>query len=206
MNLKEYKGFFIICVLVLFLILAVYVISSFWPRYEERFFELGLLGRNKKAEDYYPGNSSTLEVGSNVTWYIDIRNHMGSSQNVSVRVKLLNSTMQTPDDREHEPSPHQYFIELPLSLSVDETLLVPFSWSILEADSRNDSITIKRLMVINQTVEVDLSALSDDRFRMIFELWVYDQSSGEYIFGWDSGKEFYSVSLYIWFNLGVPYA
>jgi len=199
-DLREYKGFFVVCVLVLFLIVAVYVIALFWPRYEDRFFELGLLGRDGKAEDYYPGNSSSVEVGVNVTWFIYIHNHMGTVENVSVRVKLLNSTMQAPDDRGHEPSPYPHLYELSLSLSVDETLHIPFVWSILEADIQNDSVVIGRLIVNDQTVDVGVGAFSDVRFRLVFELWVYDQISGEYLFGWDSGKEFYSVSLYMWFN------
>ncbi len=201
MDLREYKGFFLICVLVGFLIVAVYVITLFWPKYEERFFELGLLGRNKMAEDYYPGNASSVGVGENVTWLIHIHNYMWSDQDVSIRVKLLNSTMQVPDDRGHEPSPYPALFELPLSLSIDETLLIPFSWSILEADLQNESALIRRLMVNNQTFDVHVGAFSDLRFRLVFELWIYDQSSGEYLFSWDSGKEFYSVSLYMWFNV-----
>ena len=190
--------------LVLFSILVIAVISAFWPRYEERFFELGLLGKDKKAEAYYPNDNSTLKVGSRVFWYIYIHNHMGSVQNVSIRVKLLNSTMEVPNDREHKPSPFAFFVEFPLSLSVDETLFVPFAWSILETISQNESIIVKRLTVNNQTVEVNVQAFSDYRFRMVFELWVYDQSSHEYKFGWQSEKEFYSASLYIWFRVILP--
>lgn len=186
--------------LVLFSILVIAVISAFWPRYEERFFELGLLGEDKKAEGYYPNDNSTLKVGSQIHWYIYIHNHMGSVQNVCIRVKLLNSTMEVPNDREHKPSPFAFFVEFPLSLSVDETLFVPFSWSISEAASQNGSIIIKRLMVNNQTVEVNVPAFPDHGFRMVFELWVYDQSSQEYKFGWESEKEFHSASLYIWFR------
>ena len=197
---KEYKPFFLIGGLVLVLIIAVAVISYFWPRYEERFFELGLLGRNKMAEDYYPNGNSSLEVGSDVLWYIYIHNHMGTVQDVLVRAKLVNSSMLIPDDREHVPSPAPFFFELPVSLDVDETKTIPFSWSILEADFQNDSIIINRLMVNNQTVNIDVSAFFDSRCRVVFELWVYDQSSNEYRFGWDSGEDFYSVSLYIWFS------
>ena len=191
----------VIGVLVSVLILSVAVISAFWPKYEERFFELGLLGKNKKAEEYYPNNNSTLEVGSNVLWYIYLHNHMGSPQDVSVRLKLLNSTMQAPDDREHEPSPFPYFMEFPVSLSIDETLLIPVSWSVVEAISQGENVTIDRLRVNNQTVS--MSVLSSNRFRMVFELWVYDQSSQQYRFGWDSGKGFYSASVYMWFSLVV---
>jgi len=201
---REYKPIFIIGALVLFSILVIAVVSAFWPRYEERFFELGLLGKDKKAEGYFPNDNSTLKVGSPVPWYIYVHNHMGSVQKVSVRVKLLNSTMEVPNDRKHEPSPFAFFVEFPLSLSVDETLFVPFSWSISEAVSQNGSIVIKRLMVNNQTVEVNVPAFSDHSFRMVFELWVYDQSSREYNFGWESEKEFYSVSLYMWFRVILP--
>jgi hypothetical protein len=48
------------------LILAVAVLSAFWPKYEERLFELDLLGKNKRAEDYYPNDNSTLELASQV--------------------------------------------------------------------------------------------------------------------------------------------
>ena len=190
--------------LVLFLILAVAFISAFWPRYEERFIELSLLGKDKTAKEYYLNDNSTLKPGSQVSWHIYIHNHMGSLQNVTVRVKLLNSTMEAPDDRKHEPSPFASFAEFPLSLSVDDTLFIPFSWCILDAVSQNGSIILKRLMVNGQTVEVNVPAFSNSLFRMVFELWVYDQSSHGYKFGWESGKEFASVSVYMWFNVSSP--
>jgi hypothetical protein len=199
-----HKPVFIIGTLVLFLIIVLAVLSALWPKYEERFFELGLLGKDKKAEGYYPNDNSTLEVGSQILWYIYVHNHMGSVQNVSVRVKLLNSTMETPNDREHKPSPYAFFVEFPLSLSVDETLLVPFSWSILEAVSQNNSVIIKSLIVNNQTIEVNVTTFSDNSFRMVFELWVYDLSSNEYKFCWEYKNEFHSASLFIGFRVISP--
>ncbi|MEM3704240.1 MAG: hypothetical protein QXX79_07490, partial [Candidatus Bathyarchaeia archaeon] len=130
MHSKVHNPIFIIGALVLFLIIVVAVLSAFWPKYEERFFELGLLGKDRKAEGYYPNDNSTLEVGSQILWYIYVHNHMGSAQSVSVRVKLLNSTMEAPDDRKNKPSPYPSFIEFPLFLSVDETVFVLFSWSV----------------------------------------------------------------------------
>jgi len=179
------------------------VISNFWPRYESRFFELGLLGSAKRAEQYYPNDDSVLNVGSQVNWHLYVHNHMGSYQNVIVRVKLLNSTMELPNDREHKPSPFSFFVEFPLSLSINETLLVPFSWSILEAISQNDSIIIKRLILNDQVFEVHVPASSDSFFRMVFELWVYDQASQEFTFAWGSEEDF-STSLHMAFRLILP--
>ena len=192
---------FVIVALVLLLIVAVAFISTIWPKSEERFFELGILGKDKTADEYYPNRNSTLEVGSQVSWYVHILNHMGSVQDVYLRVKLLNSTMKEPDDQTHEPSPYASFVELPLSLDVDDVQLIPFSWSILDAVSQNGSTVIERLMINDQTVEVDVSADSNSLFRMVFEIWVYDQSTQEYTFEWDSGKKTSSASLFMWFNV-----
>jgi len=203
-NLKEYKGFFVICLLIAVLIVVVYVFTLFWPKYEEYFFELGMLGRNQKAEDYFLGNTSDVEVGSELIWYVYLHNRMGSPQNVIVRVKLLNSTMTAPDDQAHESSPYPVSFEVPVSLAMGETTLVPFFWEVSEADFINNSIIVKGLLINDVPVAVNASALVGSRFRLVFELWVYDQSLGDYRFFWTSKGEFYSASIYMWFNMTLP--
>ena len=190
-------------ILILFMTVALALISTFWPKYEERFFEFGLLGKDKMAESYYPNNNSTLNLGSQVNWYVYLHNHVGSFQEVIVRVKLLNSTMELPNNKEHKPSPFVSFIDFPLSLSVDDSKFVTFSWSILEAVSQNDSVILKSLMVNDQTFAVNVSALSNSFFRMVFELWVYDESSQEYLFGWESGEDFSSASIHLMFRANI---
>jgi hypothetical protein len=199
--LKAHKPVLIAAGLVLLLIVIVAVISSVWPTQEKRFIELGLLGKNKTAEAYFANANSTVEVGALNSWFIYVHNHMGAVQYVSVRAKLLNSTMEPPNDQEHQPSNATSFAAFPLSLSANETVLVPLSWSIMEAEAQNGSTLIKRLMVNEQPVDVDVSASVNSSFRMVFELWVYDQSSHEYRFGWGSGEEFSSASIYMWFGL-----
>jgi len=203
-NLKEYKDFFVICLLIAVLIVVVYVFTLFWPKYEEYFFELGMLGSDKKAEDYFLGNTSDVEAGSKLVWYIYLGNHMGSPQNVIVRVKLLNSTMMAPDDRAHDPCPYPSIYEVPVSLAMDETTLVPFIWEVSEADLLNDSVVVKGLLINDVPVAVNASALVGSRFRLVCELWVYDQSLGDYRFFWASKGDFYSASIYIWFNVMLP--
>jgi len=53
-------------------------------------------------------------------------------------------------------------------------------------------------------VAVNASALVGSRFRLVFELWVYDQSLGDYRFFWASKGELYSASIYMWFNITLP--
>jgi len=42
---KEYRTIFTVSILVLILSVAVFVVSAFWPRYEERFFAMGMFGK-----------------------------------------------------------------------------------------------------------------------------------------------------------------
>lgn len=185
---------------VLVLVLMIAFISTIWPVSEERFFELSILGKDKTADYYYPNNNSTLEVGSQVSWHVNILNHMGSEQNVSLRIKLLNSTMELPDDQKHEPSPYSSFFELPLFLDVDEAQLIPFTWSLSEAISQNDSVIIQRLVLNDQVFDVYVPA-SDSLFSMVFELWVYDQASQEFTFAWGPEEDLSSISLNIAFKI-----
>lgn len=200
MSFKEYKPILILCVFLGLVIGFVYVVSLYWPKYEEYFFELGLLGREGKAEIYFPDDNPIVKIGTSMSWQIYIHNHMGREQDVSIRIRILNSSMQAPDDREHEPSPEPSFWEIPVSLLVDETVLVPFSWSIWDAAYDNGTV-VNGLIVNGEFVEVDVDSVPNSRFRIVFELWVYDEASDEYLFGWYSRDEFYSASLYMWFEL-----
>jgi hypothetical protein len=197
-----HKTAIIVAGLVLLLIVLVAVISSVWPTQEEQFIELGLLGKNKTADSYFVTENANIDVGALSSWFIYVHNHLGYTQTISVRVKLLNSAMELPDDQEHQPSNLTSFVEFPLSLSVNQSVLIPFSWSIMDAESQNGSAVIKQLLVNNQTVNVDVR--SSYSFAIDFELWVQNHGSGEYSFGWESEKGFSSASVNMWFNVNLP--
>lgn len=202
--LQKRKPVLALVVSFLAIIIAVAMVSSFWPKYEQQFIELGLLGRDGTATGYYPNDNPTLNSNSQVNWQIYIHNNMASSQYITIRVKLLNSTMQAPNDNEHEPSPFASISEFPLFLPSNGTQLIPFSWSISGAVFQNGSIAIESLMVNGNTVNVDPPVVSNSSFCMVFELWVYDQSTHEYSFSWDSGKGLFSASVDMWFNVSLP--
>ena len=201
MYFKKNKSIIIGCALVVLLILTGIVINLFWPRYEEQFFELSLLGKNKMAENFFLNDNSSLLLNSQVAWFIYIYNHIGSPQNVFLKVKLVNSTIDLPIDQDNKPSLVDPIAEFPLSLSINETLLVPFSWSIVEAFSQNDSIILKQLIINDEIVNVNISTSSNSSCWMVFELWVYDNSSQNYRFGWLSGEKLSSSSLYMLFKV-----
>ena len=187
--------------LVLLLIVAIAVISNFWPQSEERFIELGLLGNDKKAESYFVNDNPALKVGTQVNWYLYLHNQMASSKFIQVKVKLLNSTMQPTNDITHQPSSVASVVEIPELLTFNSTQLIPLTWSIDSAIPQDSSIVIKSIMINGQSFNVEVPAVSNSSFNIVFELWVYDQSSQTYQFGWESGKGFLSASVSVWFNL-----
>jgi len=201
LNIGNHKPLMMIGAIIAILVVAVSLISAFWPRYEMQFIEFGLLGKDKLAKDYFLSDNSTVTLGPQVNWNIYIHNHIEGSQDVIIKVKLINSTIQVPNDEEHIPTQSASFMEMPLSLSDNETLVAPFSWSVTDLSSQGNSIVLRQLSVNNQSFDVDVSTLSDSFFQMVFELWVYNKSSQGYEFGWQSSQGYSSASLQIGFRV-----
>ena len=137
MIIKNYKFALIVGGLILLLIVAIALISSIWPVQEERFFELGLLGKNETADSYFANDNSVVGLGSSSSWFIYVHNHMGTPQTIIVKAKLLNSTMQMPNNQQNQPSDGISFANFPLTLLTNQTTLVPFTWSIADAKLQN---------------------------------------------------------------------
>jgi hypothetical protein len=192
-----------ICLIVA-LISSIYILDVFWPKYGDVFFEIGLLGANKKAEGYFLDDNSTLNEGTSVSWFITINNRMESPQNIVVKVKLLSVEMQGPNASSNVPSPTSPFFEMPLTLSVDELVVIPFSWKITNIISYNETVAITSLLINEVSVEVFAASYASSRYRMVFELWVYNHDVEEYMFGWESRDKFFSAFVYIWFDVVIP--
>jgi hypothetical protein len=201
--LKKQRIIPILASLFILLIIIVAVISSVWPKQEKFFMELGILGENMTADAYFSNDDSIVEVGTESKWYIYVHNHMATSQNVSIRVKLLNSTMQLPDDREHNPSSAKILTELSQSLSVDETVFIPFFWSIIEVENQNDSIVIKSLEINAESIEAEIIETINSYYIMVFELWIYDPEKADYVFNWKTSEQSYSSSIYMNFLINL---
>jgi uncharacterized membrane protein len=199
LSLKSHRTFLIIVALICVLILVVAIISSIWPKQEEFFFELGLLGKDKTADAYFANSNSITEVGELNTWFVYVYNHKGTAQNVSVRSKLLSSSMELPDDQKHLSSNATTIAEFPLSLSANETTLFPFFWNIVKADRQNNSTIVDSIMINDKLVEVTVSD-SGSLFAIVFELWVQN-NSGRYTFEWDSRNGISSASIYMGFEV-----
>ena len=200
MNLEDWHLVFVSFCLVLVLIACVPLVLKILPSREEYFFALAVLGENRKAEGYYPKNDPRIEVGEEVRWNIYLYNHMGEAQYVSVKVKLLNSTISAPNSTSIEPSSTEAIYEIRRIVLKNETWLYPFSWSIEDLDLQNNYVEIKHLKINTNIIEASSIAQVGTNYRLILELWVYDENIKDFRFGWINEGELYCAWNQIWFN------
>jgi len=200
-NLDDYRTLFLTVTLILILGASTPVIGMFLPRSEEPFFVLALLGERGMADHYYPNGDPNIGVGSPVRWYLYLYNHMDGAQYVAVRVKVLNSTLPAPDSALCCPSPVPHFFEFRRVLVKNETWISPFFWRVSGATYQGDMVAVTQLVVNNVTLSLDTRALGGHNFRLVFELWVYDDALGVFRFGWRSGQDYRCAWNQIWFNV-----
>jgi hypothetical protein len=186
----------------LFIILLVVgaFLHSVWPKQEDIFFELGLLGKNKTADTYLTNDNSTVTVGLLNNWYVYVYNHMSAEQDVIVRVKLINSTAILPDDIKHLPSSSAIITQFPLSLPNNQTVVFPFWWQITNAQSGDNATSIKSLKINDESVQVSVSDQTST-FIIVMELWVKTANSGDYNYGWRANDGSFSASVLMGFKV-----
>jgi hypothetical protein len=189
-----------------FVIIATLVTSfaaylSFNPPRTEEFYAMWILGSDGLTENYYPDQNPNLKVDQTLNWTIDIYNHMGSLQYVVLRVKLMNSTLPSPDDSTGQPSPVPSIVDFRRVLVDNETWTVPFTWRILKLDHGTSVVTITELSLNQNLISGQLAvARSGFNFRFVFELWHYDLASEKLVFPWTTAGATQAAWTEIWFN------
>ncbi len=177
-----------------------YITTNPPPR--EQFFQLYLLGANRKLSDYYPKNDPNIRPRDYIQWYMGATNFMGKVQLVAIRVKLGNQTIRPPDDIEGQPSPSPMITEFRRFIQNNETWEFPFFWRVANVDSSATATRVLRFEINNRTYQVgDLSARNGQNFRLIIELWTLDMQSGDLQFGWFDGTARRVAWLQVWFNV-----
>jgi hypothetical protein len=177
-------------------------------RPSEKFLQLYVLGPTGTAGNYYPNNSSSIRTGENVQWNLGLVNNMGSLQYVSIRVKLGNQTIDSPNDTLALPSPAPVITEFKHFILDNETWGVPFDWQIANYTTTTTGlVSIHSLTIDNVTYVLENSpvcpGISSCSFRLIFELWTWNVDSNNFQIGWLNGDQQRIAWLQLWFTL-VP--
>ena len=180
------------------------------PVYYDEYLALFTLGATGTAENYFPGDAVNILPGDHISWYIGVYNHMGSVQLVKVVFKLLNATMQGPDQLNNTPSTRAGFSEKTRLLVSNETWTIPLSWSILNAtETRTPTALLANFTAIHSILfngdvnseNVEVQATHGYNYRIVIELWVYDETAGSYSFVWSSNGVKRSAWNQVWFNM-----
>lgn len=175
-----------------------------FPAATERYFAMSILSSGELANSYYPNNNPTLTSGERVNWTIGVYNHMAELEYVVLRVKLLNSTLEGPDELTGTPSPVSDFFEFSRILLDNESWSIPFIWSILNVTQQGQSFFITGISINQFMISGNLgSATAGMKFRLVFELWFYDDSAGKLSFSWSKEQPFHSVWTQVWFNATI---
>jgi hypothetical protein len=177
------------------------------PRPRDQFFQLYVLGTKHMAADYYPDNNTDIHIGEPVTWYLGVTDNMGMVELISMRVKLGNQTIESPDDNRTLESPASFVTEFRRFLQDNETWEIPFVWSISDAVSIEGSTHISELEINNETYPIrDCSAANGHNFRLIIELWTWQTEGNAFQFGWIANGEHRVAWLQLWFDITTPKA
>ena len=197
-DLKRFLTVFIAATL----IFATVAYAQLTPRPREQFFQLYILGENRKIGDYYPNGDPNLPPGTDVKWYLGVINNMGSTQYVMVKVKVGNRTMEPPNGEEATPAQMPTIIEYRRFLMDNETFEAPLQWTVMDAEEAHGTVRLTKLKINNETIPVQgVEAEKGENFRVVLELWTYNPESGEFTFGWKSGGERKAAWLQLWFNI-----
>ena len=179
MNLEECRSVFAVTVLGLILVAAFPTVSMVlpFPRSEERFSELWLLGPNHMAEGY-PFNVRGGELQGPI--FVGVCNHMGSSEYYMVYVKFRNQTQPLPNATVSEPSPLSSLYEFEFFLADGETWEAPVSFIVEDVGFEGNSSFVAGISINDRVFAVDLFSSWDSEYegfyyQLFFELWLYSR-------------------------------
>ncbi len=169
----------------------------------ERFLALTILNDDMKIGQYFASNATTIAPEENVNWYVKVQNGMDKSEFINIKMKLLNSTGQGPDDLSNTPSPEQEIISFTHVLPPGSTWITPLNWTVDKTEIQDGQVFINRVTMNDKVVDnLDIGSVDGKNFRILIELWRYDTNIKDFTFVWPSSlNETRSVWNQIWFNI-----
>jgi uncharacterized protein YciU (UPF0263 family) len=156
----------------------------------DRFLTLSTLGKNNAAAEYYPREGGFVMANETLDWNVQVYNHMGGSEYVAVRIKLVNATQQGPDDRLHLTTQVDHLYEARHLVPDGSTWTMPVSITLKELEIHGGNATINTIAINGEEItDLKISNEKERDFRFVIELWRRDLDSGNFIFTWPSGQE-----------------
>jgi hypothetical protein len=161
------------------------------------------ISSNHGLQQYIPGRNFTITPLQTVNWTITVANDMNTAQYVLVVVRLGNSTTQSPNSTiptatVPEISTTQTF------LGIGDTAQLNFSWTV-QSTNQTGNLVFPNIYIDGQPPagQPQVGATSGRSFRLIFELWTYDTTTGSFEYGYPGMNGTVGEWLQVWFNIST---
>lgn len=143
---------------------------------------MAILGEEGLADDYYSEDTPVITSKMPSKWNIYLDNHMGETQQILIKIKLIASRTPQPNTSTCTPCPAAEIYELRRTIGKNQTIIIFFEWTISEIVEIGSQYEISQIKIGENLLNLEQIYNKDDKIRMIFELWVYHENIKQFAF------------------------
>ena len=187
--------------LVVFISLAtIFTSATFYiisPKPAQSYMGFGVYSQ-QGLQGYVPGNM-TITPPQTLNWNLTVANGTGREQFIMVIVRIGNSTTFSPNVTS-PATPLPELGRLDRFVGDGETSNINFTWTV-ESTNQTGDLVFLNLQINGQSVSsAPIGSVSGSNFRLIFELWTFDLSSGSFEYGYPGEFAQIGTWLQVWFS------
>ncbi len=187
--------------LVVFISLAtIFTSATFYiisPKPTQSYMGFGVYSQ-QGLQGYVPGNM-TITPPQTLNWNLTVANRTGREQFIMVIVRIGNSTTFSPNVTS-PATPLPELGRLDRFVGDGETSNINFTWTVQSTNQTGDLVFLN-LQINGQSVSsAPIGSVSGSNFRLIFELWTFDLSSGSFEYGYPGEFAQIGTWLQVWFS------
>ncbi len=187
--------------LVVFISLAtIFTSATFYiisPKLGQSYMGFGVYSQ-QGLQGYVPGNM-TITPPQTLNWNLTVANRTGREQFIMVIVRIGNATTFSPNVTS-PATPLPELGRLNRFVSDGETSNINFTWTV-ESTNQTGDLVFLNLRINGQSVSsAPIGSVSGSNFRLIFELWTFDLSSGSFEYGYPGEFAQIGTWLQVWFS------
>ena len=187
--------------LVIFISLAtIFTSATFYiinPKPAQSYMGFGVYSQ-QGLQAYVPGNM-TITPPQTLNWNLTVANRTGREQFIMVIVRIGNSTTFSPNVTS-PATPLPELGRIDRFVSDGETSNINFTWTV-ESTNQTGDLVFLNLQINGQSVSsAPIGSVPGSNFRLIFELWTFDLSTGSFEYGYPGEFAQIGTWLQVWFS------
>jgi hypothetical protein len=165
----------------------------------QSFIGFGLYSQSG-LQGYIPNSNLTVPTGQPLNWTFAVTNRMNKPEFVMVITRIGNSTTPTPN----ATTPSATLPELGRTeqfINDGATTRINFTWTV-ESRYQNAGFVYLNVSINGQSVlsSAPVATRPGGYFRLFFELWTFDPSSGSFQYGYPGLTSQVGSWLQVWFK------